>query len=396
MTDLPAPVVRPPELPPPRIAAEVLEDLASHSKVCANCHAQLTGEFCSACGQRHEPHIHTVAHFASEAFESISHADSRLWRTLWYLFARPGFLTSEFFAGRRVAYLPPFRLYLVLSVLFFVVIGIDARSDGERIASTGIEKGRSPADIAAMNELADQVANQKLAPMTDETRERIASQLRDIATEEAAKLAAEQAAVASAPAAAAAAGENLAARTGDIDVMTGEGVQDGIDEFCDGFRASTAPGDAPITAKQRSVLRWCRKYDEDGFRAVGETLARNIPKAMFIFLPLLALCMKLIYWRPKRYYVEHLLFMVHNHAFVFLVTTVVMLVAMIPYVGDYAWIPYWAAFIYIAWYIYRAMRNVYHQGRALTIIKYLTMGWVYIFAGAMIFLLTFIYSTIMF
>src|SRR5689334_7014125 len=112
MSELPVPVVTPPEPPKPQTI------------VCANCHADLSGEYCASCGQRHEPHIHTVAHFAGEAFESISHADSRLWRTLWYLFSRPGFLTREFFAGRRVAYLPPFRLYLVLSVLFFLVAGL--------------------------------------------------------------------------------------------------------------------------------------------------------------------------------------------------------------------------------------------------------------------------------
>ena len=44
---------------------------------------------------------------------------------------------------------------------------------------------------------------------------------------------------------------------------------------------------------------------------------------MFVFLPLLALVMKLMYWRPKRYYVEHLLFLVHNHAFVFLALAIV-------------------------------------------------------------------------
>ena len=59
----------------------------------------------------------------AEAFESISHADSRLWRTLWYLLSRPGFLTREFFEGKRVRYLPPFRLYLVISVVFFLAVG---------------------------------------------------------------------------------------------------------------------------------------------------------------------------------------------------------------------------------------------------------------------------------
>ena len=53
-------------------------------------------------------------------------------------------------------------------------------------------------------------------------------------------------------------------------------------------------------------------------------MVHNIPRAMFMFLPLLALVMKLLYWRPKRYYVEHLLFLIHNHAFVFLAATLLI------------------------------------------------------------------------
>src|SRR5687768_10741913 len=78
MSSSPVPVVSAPEPPRPL------------TLVCANCRAELAGDYCAVCGQRHEPHIHTVAHFAAEALESISHADSRLWRTLWFLFARPG------------------------------------------------------------------------------------------------------------------------------------------------------------------------------------------------------------------------------------------------------------------------------------------------------------------
>ena len=131
MSSPPVPVVSPPEPPQPL------------TLVCANCHALAQGEYCAACGQRHEPHIHTVTHFAGEAFESISHADSRLWRTLWYLLARPGFLTREFFAGRRVSYLPPFRLYLVISVLFFLVAGVpkDAEIVDPSEAATGEATG---------------------------------------------------------------------------------------------------------------------------------------------------------------------------------------------------------------------------------------------------------------
>ena len=62
-------------------------------------------------------------------------------------------------------------------------------------------------------------------------------------------------------------------------------------------------------------------------------MVHNIPRAMFVFLPLLALSMKPLYWRPKRYYVEHLLFLIHNHAFVFLVLALTALLDMIPVVA---------------------------------------------------------------
>src|SRR4249920_3115859 len=119
---------------------------------CANCGAPLSGRYCAACGQRHEPHIHSVAHFAAEGFESISHADSRLWRTLWYLLARPGFLTREFFAGRRMSYLPPFRLYLVISLLFFLVVGLPEGNAIRLDGDTGADRAAKMRAVASEQE----------------------------------------------------------------------------------------------------------------------------------------------------------------------------------------------------------------------------------------------------
>jgi hypothetical protein len=56
----------------------------------------------------------------------------------------------------------------------------------------------------------------------------------------------------------------------------------------------------------------------DNGRALREAFLHNLPRALFVFLPLLAGAMMLMYWWPRRYYVEHLLLFVHNHAFVFL------------------------------------------------------------------------------
>ncbi|HTU67148.1 MAG TPA: DUF3667 domain-containing protein [Steroidobacteraceae bacterium] len=394
LSDLPVP--SPPAAPPVPVVS-LPEPPAPQTLVCANCGQSLAGEYCAACGQRHEPHVHTVGHFAGEAFESISHADSRLWRTLLYLLIRPGFLTREFFAGRRVRYLPPFRLYLVISVLFFVVIGLGG-GDKDEIE---IAKPKTAEDVAAFNAVADQFAAKKFGPMSEEQSAKVAAQLRAIAAKQAAEIEAKQAAKdGKVPAAAGATGAAAKpaddADDKDVNLMTGEGVENGISQFCADFSIGDAKDPTPKNANRKSVSRWCKRFSERGASAVGEAIAHNIPRAMFVFLPLLALCMKALYWRPKRYYVEHLLFLIHNHAFVFLTMAIVMLIGMIPFVGDYAWPVYWAAFFYMAWYIYRAMRNVYGQGRALTLAKYFTLFWVYFFAGFGVFLLTAIYSAMTF
>jgi len=52
--------------------------------------------------------------------------DGRLWRTLGALLFRPGFLTREYFAGRRRRYIRPARLFLVASLLMFAALRIVA------------------------------------------------------------------------------------------------------------------------------------------------------------------------------------------------------------------------------------------------------------------------------
>src|ERR1700735_1926981 len=88
---------------------------------CNNCESVLLGRFCSNCSQAANVHVPTTMELMHELLEGITHSDSRLWRTLKTLWLKPGKLTTEFVAGRRIAYLPPFRLYLILSIVFFLL-----------------------------------------------------------------------------------------------------------------------------------------------------------------------------------------------------------------------------------------------------------------------------------
>jgi uncharacterized protein DUF3667 len=86
---------------------------------CANCGARLTGIYCAACGQKARRSRPTVRDFMHELAEELFSYDGKIYRSVWLLFARPGFLTREAFADRRASYVSPLRLYVFFSVLFF-------------------------------------------------------------------------------------------------------------------------------------------------------------------------------------------------------------------------------------------------------------------------------------
>jgi len=345
------PIVSPPEPPQPL------------TLVCTNCGTTLTGEYCASCGQRHEPHVHTVGHFAGEAFESISHADSRLWRTLWYLLSRPGFLTQEFFTGRRVSYLPPFRLYLVISVLFFLVVGLP---DAPMYQSDGAP---TTPQIEEMKDGAKELEH-ATGPASGALKQ-AAAVLKQKAQQDSEQLA-----------------------TGKAPVEKKEGLQEqnAMTEFCDEFKKP----DPTANRNYAKLHAACIKVSEDNGTELGKTIVHNIPRAMFVFLPLLALVMKPLYWRPKRYYVEHLLFLIHNHAFVFLVLALLTLLEMIPVVGGHLGLLGFATWLYMIWYLFRAMRVVYGQGRGRTLAKYFAIGFAYICAAFTVLLLTALFSAMTF
>src|SRR5262245_28708775 len=91
---------------------------------CRNCGAHATGHFCPNCGQETRLALPTFAAFMREAAGRYVALDGRLWRTLFALVARPGFLTGEYLSGRRKRYIRPARLFLVLYLLLFAVIGL--------------------------------------------------------------------------------------------------------------------------------------------------------------------------------------------------------------------------------------------------------------------------------
>ena len=68
----------------------------------------------------------------SELTEEIFSFDSKFFKSIYALFLKPGHLTQQFVDGKRAAILPPVRMYLVVSLLFFLIFQIDPPDVSEK------------------------------------------------------------------------------------------------------------------------------------------------------------------------------------------------------------------------------------------------------------------------
>ncbi len=119
---------------------------------CQNCDTSFEGGFCPHCGQKNIELERPLSELLGAVVREMFDVDGRAIRTLWTLFRRPGVLTSEFLAGRRRLYSPPFRLYLVISLVFFVIAAWVAGqgillSEGQTLEADALGQERFFADL---------------------------------------------------------------------------------------------------------------------------------------------------------------------------------------------------------------------------------------------------------
>lgn len=105
-----------------RLAAPRIAPIQRASLQCRNCGTPAPAAYCPRCGQDTSEHLPNAFEFAHDFVLHYFAADGRLWRTLWALVSKPGHLTLEYLKGRKFAYVLPLRLYLTMSVVFFLAL----------------------------------------------------------------------------------------------------------------------------------------------------------------------------------------------------------------------------------------------------------------------------------
>jgi len=315
---------------------------AHEPRRCLNCGTVIAGKHCTQCGQASDVHVLSMKEVAGDVTHSLLHLDSRVWRTVRLLALRPGELTREFIAGRHQQYIPPFRLYLAVSILFFALTALLPDSESFSVDADG-DTVFAPVSVQVPDELKEEIA-------------------------------------------------------GDLGK---EGID--VEEL---KKSAGEPGSCTITILndprfddfEEALNRACRQMRADKGKRFAERFTTTAPKLMFLFLPLMAGVALLFYWRPRRLYAEHLVLFLHNHAFAFLLIGVSAILDAIsslklPFTGLLGFVNF-LLFVYLFWYVYKSMRVVYNEGRFKTLLKYFAIGTIYVVLLAVTMLAGLVYTMI--
>jgi hypothetical protein len=287
---------------------------------CRNCGAALTGRYCSQCGQRETGRDLRFSDLISEFFGEIFTWDSRIWRTLFPLLFRPGFLTAEFIAGRRARYVPPLRLYLIISFILFLSLSLSNLME--------IDNNGSPVE--------------DVVRIVDDPNDASATGLVriDLGSEE--------------------------------EEGTDAGVDvPGVDEG-DGISIGLADEDSPpwLQKLERQVEKNAASLEGEPGEFVGELL-EYLPQMMFLMLPLFALLLRICYLFSPYHYLQHLVFSLNYHSFTFLLYLIQMVVERIG--GDFGGLFFLCLLVYLP----IGLRRVFHSGVAAAIGKALFIYFTY-------------------
>jgi hypothetical protein len=266
---------------------------------CRNCGAFAPDAYCPSCGQETREHPPTFWEFVHEFVTHYLALEGALWRSLKALLFKPGFLTLEYLAGRKRKYVLPLRLYLTISILFFVALRIGALLAPGELMKTDLKLNL---------------------------------------------------------------GQNSEITIVDLGFTS-------VKRNADGTVTCTLP-QALCTRITERLSSSPQEMVQRIVQVPGELLA-NFSSAMFVLLPVFALCLKLLY--PKQPYGTHVVFALHQHCLWFLL----MLLLMLP------WWPALVEALIMAWlvsYGFIALKRVYGSGWLVTILSGLVVGTLYLTA----------------
>lgn len=276
--------------------------------ICPNCGETEVGNYCPNCGQSNRDFNKPIKEILDDLIDSLN-LDIRLLNTLVPFLIKPGFLTEEYFKGRRKKYVPPVRMYMIFSILFFFLVQF---TTSDEIKNDFVGDNT--------NELAD--STEKKSNITEENQAVMiksdSAQFKSLITS-----------------------KNLEKQ--DLETIKEETLND------------------------TSATSWEKQLVIGGLNAAKkkdvffDRFLNSLSYVLFLLMPFFALILALILWKSRLLYVKHLIFSINFHSFIFAFSSIlIVLIKIFPNLISHFIVYLWLGIpIYLMFGIKRFYKRTY-------------------------------------
>lgn len=328
-------------------------------KDCLNCGTIVQGKYCHNCGQANVEPKESFGHMVFHFFNDITHFDGSFFTTAKDLLFKPGFLSKEYMAGRRVRYLHPIRMYVFTSAIFFLLF-FSFFVSGNSIVTA--------ADV----------------PLTVTERQHYVEKLKEQLKKDTGNTAIKAKLLV-------ALDTSKHLTVGDLlENTNAENVQIGITNS--NYKSMSEYDSAQKTLKADERDGWFMRRltmidirmnqklssnPKEALKKFTDIVLHRLPYMLLISLPFFALILKLVYWRRKQfYYADHGVFAIHFYVFSFILLLLVFTFKKAETALHWSFAGTLAnsLFFLLLFYMYMAMLRFYGQGKLKTFFKFLIVA----------------------
>jgi hypothetical protein len=319
-------------------------------RYCLNCNTELSDAYCPHCGQKDIPKRQTLGELFTNFISSFWSYESKFFQTCQYLLFKPGFLASEYTAGRRERFYHPARMYVFMSFIFFLLFFSlpeeeTEKSDNIEMSQDDLEELREDLEEAGLDSIYRAIPDSILLDSL-----KTSGSLKKFIG-----------------------GSNTNFSLSNSDYATVAAY--------DSAQLAKPEKDRDGWFVRKLTLRSIElneKYKDktDQFASdFGQSFMDNYSKVLFYLLPFFALLLKLLYIRRDFYYSEHLVLSIYYYNFFYLAASLIMLINLVPGVGFVSVIiGFWIYFYFLF-----AMKRMYNQSWRKTILKFVMFSFMFVF-----------------
>lgn len=338
---------------------EEKERIEIANQKCKNCNHSIihSAKYCSNCGQKNTDGRISVGSFFTVFFSTVFNLESKFFQTIGDVLV-PGKLTVEYFKGKHKRYFHPVRFFIVSALFLIAAIGYQLTEQELNIGNihSNAEKQVRKAEYLGKVNIAAQRTLEKF-PNSVNLKPAFDTLYQSLQGEE--------------------------TNNRDSIDMNKVIITKGFDNL--DFRISNedflnlSPNE--LVEKYKVKKRFERFLFKQKIKLIKDKsnfapfVLGNTLWIILLLMPFLAFILKILYIRHDYYYVEHLVFSFHTHAFAFLLFAGIGFSILI---GAPTWIiPIGLSVLFL--YLYKALRKVYGQSRFKTFVKLLITNGVYFF-----------------